>query len=122
MPESHQKYQSWNKEQIITLAKRIGENCTATVRSILDLAKVEQQGYKSCLALLKLADKYGSSELEQACQKALSFNPHPDFKFVQSILKADVINPSSGEASELQEDDLSYSLIRGPEYYKRGYK
>lgn len=39
--------------------------------------KVEQQGYKSCASLMKLADRYGTGRLENACAKALSYTPSP---------------------------------------------
>ena len=32
--------------------------------------KVEQQGYKACMGILKLADKYTPERLENACKKA----------------------------------------------------
>ena len=36
---------------------------------------MEQQGYKACMGLLKLADKYTPERLENACRKALTFTP-----------------------------------------------
>ncbi len=37
---------------------KIGVNTETVVKAILSGYKVEQQGYKACLGLLKLADKY----------------------------------------------------------------
>ncbi len=37
----------------------------------------EQQGYKSCMGLLKLADKYSPERLESACKRALEYTPRP---------------------------------------------
>lgn len=61
--------------------------------------KVEQQGYKSCIALLKLADRYSVQQLESACRKALSYTVSPS---VQTILK-------SGQDKLLTEDALAPS-------------
>jgi len=119
MPQKHQQYQEWSSERIVQWAAKIGENSTAVVKSILKLAKVEQQGYKSCLILLKLADKYSPSSLELACQKALAFNPRPDYRLVQSILKSGLGVGSAEDDHETQDDNPDYSLIRGSEYYKR---
>ena len=58
---------------------------------------MEQQGYKSCMALLKLADRYSPQRLEIACRKALSYTTSPSLKSVQSILK-------SGQDKLLDED------------------
>lgn len=49
--------------------------------------KVEQQGYKSCASLMKLADRYGTERLENACAKALSYTPSPSLKNISTILK-----------------------------------
>ena len=49
--------------------------------------KVEQQGYKSCASLMKLADRYGTQRLENACIKALSYTPSPSLKNISTILK-----------------------------------
>lgn len=43
--------------------------------------KVEQQGYKSCASLIKLADRYGIQRLENACIKALSYTPSSSLKY-----------------------------------------
>ncbi|MFZ5650240.1 MAG: IS21 family transposase [Bacillota bacterium] len=74
MPPDHQKYITWNSERFINWASKIGENTTAIVRFFLSSYKVEQQGYKSCMALLKLVDKYSAQRLESACARALSYN------------------------------------------------
>ena len=63
--------------------------CTETVvKAILANGKVEQQGYRSCMALLKVADKYSAQRLENACHRALSFTPSPSYKNVLAILKS----------------------------------
>ena len=68
------------------LAGKIGPNTGMVVSAILSGYKVEQQGYKSCLGLLKLADKYSPQRLEGACTRALTFTPRPSLKNIQAIL------------------------------------
>ena len=58
----------------------------ARVRAPKDEAKVEQQGYKSCMGLLKLADKYTPERLDNACKRALEYTPRPSLKNIQAIL------------------------------------
>lgn len=57
MPPNHQKYMQWNGDRFRSWAAKIGESASATVEVFLTVNKVEQQGYKACMALLKLADK-----------------------------------------------------------------
>ena len=100
MPPGHQEYLQWNGEHFIRWAKQVGPNTVAVVKLFLSTYKVEQQGYKSCMALLKSADKYSSARLEAACKKALSFTPAPSLKSIQSILKSGQDKlPEEGEPS-----------------------
>ena len=63
MPPDHQAYLQWNGERFIRWAEQIGQHTAAIVRIFLSAHKVEQQGYKSCMALLKLADRYAPHKL-----------------------------------------------------------
>jgi transposase len=119
MPERHQKYQNWNSERIILWAEKIGENTAVVVKCILGSAKVEQQGYRSCLALLKSADKYSSNRLEMACKRALGYNPNPGYKIVLSILKSGADTVTTVQNEQAGDKASEYGLTRGAEYYGR---
>lgn len=122
MPPEHTAYLQWNSERFLRWASSIGENTAAVVRVFLTAHKVEQQGYKSCMALLKLSDHYSVVRLEDACRKALTFTPSPSLKSVQAILKS--------EQGLLQTEDVdpepvpqkAHRFTRGAEYYRRGKK
>lgn len=97
-------------------AEKIGPNTKTVIAAILNGLKVEQQGYKSCMAILKLADKYSPERLESARKKALSFTPRPSLKHIQTIL-------ASGQDQESTEQETSasssqYGFTRGDDYYK----
>ena len=68
MPPEHQAYLQWNGDRFLRWARQVGPNTAAVVKLFLSAYKVEQQGYKSCMALLKPADKYSSTRLEAACK------------------------------------------------------
>ena len=118
MPDSHKKYVEWDGKRFVHWAEGIGPYTTIAIKAILSSYKVEQQGYKACMAILKLADKYAVSRLEKACEKALSYTPHPSYKSIQTILKTGqdkVIKeevPSSTSTKELM------GYVRGAEYYR----
>jgi transposase len=121
MPPNHQQYVQWNGERFAKWAAKIGHNTETVVRAILTGFKVEQQGYKACMGLLKLADKYSAERLENACIKALTYTPRPSLKNVQTIL-------SSGQ-DKIQDDSASrpssssqYGFTRGADYYDRRNK
>jgi len=58
MPPEHQKYLTWNDDRFRKWGRNIGENTFTVVDVFLTNPKVEQQGYKACMALLNLFDKY----------------------------------------------------------------
>ena len=118
MPEKHKCYTEWNAERFISWAKSIGKYTEAAITAILSFHKIEQQGYRACIGVLKLGDKYGVNRLESACEKALSYTPSPSYKNIDSILKSgsDKIESSKKDAKLVDE---SHSFIRGAEYYGR---
>ena len=95
------------------------EQTATVVRHFLTQYKIEQQGYKSCMALLKLTDKYPPERLEAACRKALSFTVSPSFKSIQSILKSGQDKLPAPEQEQPRRVASKYSFTRGAEYYRR---
>lgn len=75
MPEKHRKYAEWNADRFIKWAASIGSSTESAVKAILSGHKIEQQGYRACMGVLKLGDKYGAARLEAACKRALSYTP-----------------------------------------------
>jgi hypothetical protein len=110
---------SWNGERFLNWAGKIGAYTKTVVGLFLSRNQVEQQGYKTCLALLKLSDTYSSLRLEQACQRVLTFTERPSLKSIQTILKSgqdklprDKIGPELPPPS-------GHGFTRGREYYQR---
>ncbi|OAA91882.1 hypothetical protein WY13_00284 [Clostridium ljungdahlii] len=120
MPEDHQKYTAWNSEKFISWAEGIGPNTVIVVKAILSSHRVEQQGYKACTALLKLADKYSVIRVEAACKKALSYTPSPSYKSVQTILKTgqDKVCKENLKPTK-NTNSASFGFTRGADYYGR---
>lgn len=120
MPEDHKKYTQWNADRFISWGESVGPNTAITVKAILSSYKVEQQGYKSCLALLKLADRYSLPRLEAACTRALSYTPRPSFKNIKTILTTG----HDKVITEVAVTDTSetHGLTRGASYYGRDGK
>ena len=121
MPPEHQKYVQWNSERFIHWAGKVGSNTQVAVQAILSGYKVEQQGYKSCMGLLKLADKYTPERLENACKRALEYTPRPSLKNIQAIL-ASGQDKAIPEQSTATASSSRYGFTRGAAYYGRGNK
>lgn len=118
MPPKHRQYGKWNGERFIRWAHSIGSNTEAAVRSILESRKVEEQGYKSCIALLTLADRYAAEDLEFACERALSYASPPSLRSVRALLQSR--GQRAGEtAKENETPSSSFGFTRGAAYYGR---
>lgn len=118
MPEAHQKYLEWNGNRFRQWAERIGINTYKVVDALLTSKTVEQQTYRSCMGLLKLADKYSVSALEAACAKALSYSASPSYKSIKNILST---GSYKSEAAEIPTETTvnKYGITRGASYYRR---
>ena len=116
MPPNHQQYVQWNGERFRQWAAKIGEHAVTVVETILATHKVEQQGYRACMALLKLSEQYSPERLEAACAKALFYTPRPTYKGIQTILKSGQDKPESPAPASKCE----HGFTRGADYYGRG--
>jgi hypothetical protein len=92
------------------------------VRAILSSHKVEQQSYKSCLALIKLADKYSVVRLEAACKKALFYTSMPSYKSVKTILSTGQDKVATEPEPTTATDIETHGFTRGAKYYGRKIK
>ncbi len=115
MPEDHQKYLEWNGNRFRSWAKGIGSAAYTVVDSMLTSVKVEQQSYRSCMGLLKMADKYSKTKLEAACSKALEYTKTPSYKVIKNILATG----TKDSENEITHTTNAYGITRGSDYYKR---
>lgn len=115
MPKAHKDYLQWDGDRFREWARRIGSNTFTVVDSILSRGLVEQQGYKSCMSLLKLSDKYSKERLENACERALFFTTRPTYKTVNEILKSGM--DSKGKSLP-KDNSYEYGYVRGADYYE----
>jgi transposase len=116
MPQDHQKYLEWNSDRFRKWAQTIGANTFNAIDSILKSRQIEQQAYRSCMGILKLADKYSQNRLESACEKALTFTSSPSYKSIKNILLAGRDKPQVPKKSDKPKTN-KYGITRGSGYY-----
>lgn len=117
MPKDHQEYLEWNGDRFRKWAERIGINTYKVINGLLLSKRVEQQSYKACMGLLKLAEKYSPAQLEAACQTALTYTETPSYKSVSSLLA--VSKDAGGVTAEEPKATNSHGITRGAAYYRR---
>lgn len=121
MPINHQLYSEWDSARFLRWADEIGPSTKAVVQKMFDSYRVEEQAYKGCLSLLKLADHYSTERLENACRAALEYIPNPRYKNIKLILESgqdSVARNKKQSASQSSPDEINkYAYVRGPAYY-----
>lgn len=117
MPQNHQLYSLWDGKRFLRWAESVGPSTEQVIRHRLQAYQVEEQSYKSCIALLKLAETYTPQRLEQACALALSKDQAPRYNFIHGILqrKLDI------KEQDTQKKLSQHAFIRGAAYYGGQY-
>lgn len=115
MPESHRQYGDWSPERLIQWAEKFGSSTAHTITIILSSRRHPQQGYRTCLGILRLGKTYGNDRLEAACQRALLLGTQR-YKSIESILKHGLDKQPVPEQQELTLPE-DHDNIRGPDYY-----
>ena len=72
-PKSHQKHLQWTPGRLILWAQTVGPNCARVVEQILQDKPHPEQGYRSCLGIMRLGKALGAQRVEAACVRALHF-------------------------------------------------
>lgn len=119
MPPEHQQYAEWDGARFINWASQIGICTRAVVEGILAGHRVKQQGFRSCMGLLRLADKHTQKRLEAACERALRFSVAPSYKTVKKILDAGQDRLELGGDEDLKHTSEAYAFTRGASHYGR---
>lgn len=115
MPKSHQEYLEWKPSRIINWASSIGESVASVVDTIIKGRMHPEQGYRSCLGILRLSKKYGNERLEAACTRAIAIGGC-SYKSIRSILEKG-LDKEPLPNKEVTEKPIIHKNIRGCKYY-----
>jgi transposase len=116
MPEAHRRHAEWTPGRIVAWAERTGPATAGLVSEILASRPHPEQGFRSCLGIMRLGRRYGDERLEAACTRALAIRGL-SYRSVESILKAGL----DGLPLPGAEPDLSIGVhanVRGAGYYE----
>ena len=98
-------------------AETIEPKTAALVAAILADRPHPEQGYRSCLGLLRLGRRDGAARLEAACARALTVGVR-SYRHVDSILKHGLDRlPPPGPAEPLPLAPV-HEQVRGRDYYQ----
>jgi transposase len=116
MPASHREHRQWTPAKLIAWAERIGAATAGVVRWQMEHRAHPEQGYRSCLGLMRLSRQFGGGRLEAACARAQSIRA-PHYRSVKSILECGLDRQDSSLLGGATQPMPSHDNVRGPDYY-----
>ena len=119
MTDEHRKYLNYNADRFTEWGNRAGKHIAATIRHFLKSGKAPEQGYKFCVGLMKLADKYGTDRLDCICESILRYTSEPTIRVITSSLKNGYGNKNADSNDVTKDTSNAYGITRGEAYFRR---
>ena len=117
MPEKPRRYLRYNADDFRVWAKNVGDSAETVVDYFLKRGSAQEQGYKNCITLMKLAEKGSKEKLEFACERMMELSSLPSIRTNAVILK----NGKEPERKTTSPaDSEKYGITRGAAYFKKG--
>lgn len=121
MPEKHIKYKEqkgWDALYFKNKAVQIGHHTLWAVQTILDSKNIEEQTYKACVGVFRLAQTYGEQRLENAAKRAATGH-RVNYGILLNILQnnMDKIEIQTQNQEILTSKIPAHDNLRGPIYY-----
>lgn len=121
MPAAHRAHAEWSPSRLVRWAETIGPATGRVVADLLEHLRHPEQGYRSCLGLIRLGKAYGDSRLEAACRRAEHLGSCR-YRTVKNILATGM----DRQPLELQQSPPpsvpTHDNIRGADYYAKETK
>lgn len=115
MPSSHRAHAEWSPSRILAWAAKTGP----ATRDLCDAILVErphpEQGFRSCLGILRLGKRFGEERLEAACARANRARAR-SYRHVESILKKGLDRAPIDDLRTTTQP-IAHDNVRGPTEY-----
>jgi len=119
MPHAHRAHLEWSPSRLLRWAATIGPATAALVEAILASRPHPEQGYRSCLGLLRLDKRYGAARVNAACARALAAGAR-SYRHVDSILRHGLDRQAAQLVLPASRSLGVHAHVRGPAYYQEG--
>ena len=117
MPASHREHAKWTPSRVLEWVRKTGPKTAELAEEILRRRPHPQQGFRSCLGLIRLGERYGSERLERACARAVHHRAY-SYRSVEAILKNKLDGVVDAPAAAEEQAKLPlHGNVRGGSYY-----
>jgi transposase len=117
-PKAHQRHLEWTPSRLVDWAKTIGPATAELFDRIMASKRHPEQGYRSCLGILRLSKQYTNQRVEAAAHRAVALQAC-SYQSIKSILQCNLDSQALEPATE-PKPPLDHPNIRGSEYYDTG--
>jgi len=115
MPSSHRRYAEWTPARMLREAERIGPATTALFEAIMKAKPHPEQGFRSCLGILRLEKSYGVTRIEAAAKRGNDIGA-TTYGSIKSILQNGLDRAFVQQGSP-DTAPIRHANIRGRGYY-----
>jgi transposase len=115
MPSAHRRYAFWTPARLLAAAEQIGPSTVALCEAIMRTKPHPEQGFRSCLGILRMEKTYGGRRLEAACRRGISIGA-ASYRSIASILKTGLDKAFLPDTTP-DADPIQHGNIRGRGYY-----
>ena len=116
MPKAHREYAEWTPQRLIDWAGRGGAATANVIETILASRAHPQQGFRSCLGIMRLAKTHGGERLEAACARACALGAF-SYRSIESILRRG-LERKTLPARTGSTPAIAHANVRGRGYYQ----
>jgi transposase len=115
MPAAHRAHAEWTPSRLLAWAKAVGPQTAALLEELMQRRSHPEQGFRSCLGVMRLRKKYADERIERACARAIKYRAYT-YKSVAAILANNL------DQVEVREEERQGALplhgnVRGAGYY-----
>jgi len=118
MPKSHRQYLEWTPERVARWAGKIGPNTEQLAAEVMASREHPEQGFRSCLGIVRLSKDYPAERMEAAARRALDHGVL-SYKGVKKIL-ANGLDGLPAEEEPAPPPVGCHENLRGSSYYSEG--
>jgi len=115
MPSAHRRYAFWTPARLLAAAEKIGPSTVALCEAIMRTKPHPEQGFRSCLGILRMEKTYGARRIEAACSRGISIGS-ASYRSIASILKTGLDKAFLHDTTP-DADPIQHGNIRGRGYY-----
>ena len=114
MPSAHRLYAEWSQERFQSQARAIGPNTEALIIAVLARRPHPEQGFRTCLGILRLYRSIEADRAEAISARAVEIGAL-NYQSVASILEHRLETRTAQRAADSA--PILHANIRGSRYY-----